>query len=933
VALDRLTVALVALLVVAWLLPGALEWGHLPHGGVVLIDLLDVLALAWLAVRRVRSPGRFWLPAVARLYFAWVALGLITHAPWGAVATSTEHFVVLPLLAVVLAAEGAPERRARAIVAAIFALAAVEFLITLKQSFTASNPDFIVGSFGSSANAVAACLILIAASLGFAGYAVGAKWGPAALAAAAALPVFTAWSLAKAAPLMLPVVAAAIVLPALLDRRLPVSRAATIVGAAVVSSVAVLGSYAIYNRDSFDALFRGRLLSNYLNTASATSSIASFVPAILSPPYVFADYDNAGLAASDGDVVVRNVAAGDFTAYIRSEAGTGIAVRPGSRLAAQVVATLMAGESRSVQIQFEWHSRTGELLSTTLGPAQELSQARTTASLAALASVPPGAASVAPKLAFLGSGTGITVRLSDFSLEFSPLVLSDYVNATVVPMTTAPLGFTITSRRPSDFTAQSGATAVTPQQLYELSGSVVPVAPTTASVHLELAWHASDGTSLGSIAEDDQPLRARGGSLKLVAAAPAAATSAIARVAVTGVHGLTAAAVSGLRLENRGYTLSNFVNAVVTPRGEASSGFTISNATAGDYTAQVGTGEFFGIAPHGRVGLGFGVVDSGPRTQQVQAQLEFRDASGAPIRTTNGRPVALAAHATRRFTLAGHAPAGTAAVIPKVVVFGSPATSPPPAQSFVVLSRVTLEGRFRTAASPTTSTSPSTTSPSPPPSPPHPTTATGGPAARSAPTPVPPRATATPAAAPAASRPVVGRVDQWRAAERLVSRSWFHRLFGNGAGSATVAENLGISANDLTPDQESASYSDFGSLLAERGYTGIATVAVLVALLTLASIRLARRLPPSRWATATTVAVPGLLATMALYGLIADQLRSRPVALTFWLLVAVAFSPATASGRPSPPGRSDRSGERLSSAGVDERLHPELELDERPEPV
>ena len=148
--------------------------------------------------------------------------------------------------------------------------------------------------------------------------------------------------------------------------------------------------------------------------------------------------------------------------------------------------------------------------------------------------------------------------------------------------------------------------------------------------------------------------------------------------------------------------------------------------------------------------------------------------------------------------------------------------------------------------------------------------------------------------------------------ERAISHSFAAELFGNGLGSATVAASFGVHPQDLSADAEAASYSDFGTLLVERGWTGLAIVALLALAIAGTAIRIARTLSPGRWTTALTLAVPGVVAAMAAYGMIAAQLRNRPASLTFWLIIALGLSPgAFLGGRPwrvASPGSSAPTG-------------------------
>jgi hypothetical protein len=178
------------------------------------------------------------------------------------------------------------------------------------------------------------------------------------------------------------------------------------------------------------------------------------------------------------------------------------------------------------------------------------------------------------------------------------------------------------------------------------------------------------------------------------------------------------------------------------------------------------------------------------------------------------------------------------------------------------------------------------------------------------------------------ARAFPGRVTQWRMAEREISTSPTTKLFGKGLGSATVAENLGVYPQDLPPNAEAASYSDFGTLLVERGWFGVALVGLIAVILGGTALRIIRRLPGGLWATAVTLAVPGVLCVMAAYGMIAEQLRNAPAALTFWVVVALGLSPGTFLARgqrtrkPSESPRTTHDAHRTTTCSPPRELGP-----------
>jgi hypothetical protein len=146
---------------------------------------------------------------------------------------------------------------------------------------------------------------------------------------------------------------------------------------------------------------------------------------------------------------------------------------------------------------------------------------------------------------------------------------------------------------------------------------------------------------------------------------------------------------------------------------------------------------------------------------------------------------------------------------------------------------------------------------------------------------------------------VTGRSTQWRRARHEISGSPTTEVFGKGLGTATVAENLGVYPKDLSRDARLASYSDFGTLLVERGWSGIAIVALLAIALVWTSLRIIAASALGRWTTALTAAVPGVVCVMAAYGPFAEQFRNTAAALTFWVLVAAGLSPREfLGGRP-----------------------------------
>jgi hypothetical protein len=267
-AADSITYAVLALLVLTWCIEGALEVAGLPHRLDVAVDLTEVLLTVWLIARLVRARTLQYIPLIVVAYGAWVIAGLYTHAPAGAVVTSLRNFVLLPVLALLLAAEGTTERRARAFVTVLLTLATLEVGLTIYQGQRFSDADRIVGTFGHAANAGMAAVIVMTACAGVAGYLVGAPRGVAGLMAAIALPLFAAWAVVKLVPFLLPVAVSVITVLALLRRRTTWRRALTAIAVAALTGGLIIGYYAAYRPDNFAALFHTNARAKYLRTAS-----------------------------------------------------------------------------------------------------------------------------------------------------------------------------------------------------------------------------------------------------------------------------------------------------------------------------------------------------------------------------------------------------------------------------------------------------------------------------------------------------------------------------------------------------------------------------------------------------------------------------------------------------------------------------------------
>jgi len=605
---DSVTAGIVILLALAWCVEGALALARLPQRLDVFVDLGAALLCVWLAVRLVRTRTVPRVPLVVWAYVLWVLAGLYTHAPAGAAVTSARNFVLLPVLALLLATEGTSERRVRFTLVTLFGLAVLQFVLMVEQAMRFGDVDQVSGSFGASANAATAAAMLIVICVAASGYLVRAPGDKLALAAAAVFPLFSAWAVVKIVPLLVPAAVVVTAIGALAVRRTSWRRALTVMAAVTASAGLVISWYAAFRPDSFQALFNADARANYVRNASINRN-SSFAPT------------------------------------------------PDERPARGKFANLV----------------------------------------------------------------------DDPSAEIDTAGMSSYVNAVISRAAVAYSGrgsFRIADAAPGDYTAQ---------------------------------LTNYDGT----------------------------------RIAVK---------------ENVPYTFSAYVRAA-TRSSEA-----------------------------------------------VTVQIEWRDSNGRIVGTTLGTSTT-APGRYRRLVASGKAPTRAVTATPKIAV-----THVPDAASAIYADALQFERGTKV-------------------------------------TPYVERPENSRRRSILVPRPFPGRLTQWRMAEREISTSPTKRLFGEGLGSATVAVNLGVSPEDLSANAAAASYSDFGTLLVERGWTGVALVGLIAVILGVTALRIARTLPGRLWTTALTLAVPGVLCVMAAYGMIASQLRNAAVALTFWVVIALGLSPGSFLGR------------------------------------
>jgi hypothetical protein len=378
------------------------------------------------------------------------------------------------------------------------------------------------------------------------------------------------------------------------------------------------------------------------------------------------------------------------------------------------------------------------------------------------------------------------------------------------------------------------------------------------------------------------------------------------------------AAAGFAQVTEGGTTLGDYWNAgiqsqsLLTGRPGASSvaAFRISNRDAGDFTAELlnGPDEPFRAVPGGVYRFTVTVRSPYQVPAVAMPQLEWRTegpTAQAPFRaiTTIARgaqvPLAAPARGAVRLRLTATAPVRTSYVYPKVAILGASAPRSRsrshrqvlPAGSVVIAESPTFRQVGRTR--PPGIAAPPGPKPAGGASGPPSTNGGKGAGAPRTPTSRPqPKPHETPSGSGSPSGPIKlaplpGHLTLLKTAVRGLSVSVSRELFGFGLGAARLPPV--VETAHLTP-QEAAAESDAGTLLIERGWSGMVIVALIAILLVILAARLTRGSPAGRWSTAFRIALPGVMVAMVAYALIGAMLQNHSAAITFWVIVGLGLS-------------------------------------------
>lgn len=416
---DWLTAALVLLVVAAVVLAGAWTYVGLPGGAEgKLIDAAEAIICLWLAVLAIRA-RRFGVLGSVGLYIAWVLSGVIyTEAPSAGISSDLRNWLLLPVLAVLLACRGPSESRARALMSTLLTLGMLNFLLTIVQALVApaplrDNTDSIVGTFGASAQSLMGVSFLLIASLGVAGYLIGARHGRTALVVALVLPLFSAWGVAKLVTVAVPAVVLVTGLVAYLVGKTTLRRAGMAVGVAVISSALVLASYAIWYPGALKTFASFTNFGRYASNGSLSSGALYRAGA---NGAVLASWGNSNVEAGHvpglpGDVItVTSLNRGRFGAYLQGS-GTAISAAQPNRTYHFVVDVIDGSRTGLfVVAALQWRGSNDQTIGAAASGYKPLNPATTSSSgvlhLRLGANSPSGTAYVVPYFIVAGSRTG-----------------------------------------------------------------------------------------------------------------------------------------------------------------------------------------------------------------------------------------------------------------------------------------------------------------------------------------------------------------------------------------------------------------------------------------------------------------------------------------------------------------------------------------------
>jgi hypothetical protein len=141
--------------------------------------------------------------------------------------------------------------------------------------------------------------------------------------------------------------------------------------------------------------------------------------------------------------------------------------------------------------------------------------------------------------------------------------------------------------------------------------------------------------------------------------------------------------------------------------------------------------------------------------------------------------------------------------------------------------------------------------------------------------------------------PVPGRFTQYKNSFSIIDNEPTTLVFGKGLGAATYAENVGVDRAKGDPQIAQNSFTDFSTLLIERGLLGMLVVAACVLALAVVTLRSLRsRSPDDRWSTAVLVGYPGVLAVMGAAAVYASPFRNSGTSGAFFLITALVIGAA-----------------------------------------
>jgi hypothetical protein len=267
--------AIVVELVLAVLLSGIVVALDLPTRVELLADLGAVVLLGLCGWQALRSRRPLVVPYILVAFVCLLLIGAAIGGEPMRALVAAKNYLLLPAVALAIAALGPSERRVRFVLVTVLALVCIQFVVMAGQGFAGVGVDLIVGTFGDFSGPSTGFALEVAACLALGLYAFTGR--PLWLVLAFVLPLASIWSAIRLVPFVLPIAGLVVAVAAWLgspeDRSRPRLRRPLIAGlTAIVTTAAIFAGYAIFRPFDFNLVTSSDAIQVYAEDAETTSA-------------------------------------------------------------------------------------------------------------------------------------------------------------------------------------------------------------------------------------------------------------------------------------------------------------------------------------------------------------------------------------------------------------------------------------------------------------------------------------------------------------------------------------------------------------------------------------------------------------------------------------------------------------------------------------